>query len=159
MTHQRAQSIAVETIKRYTPFRKLPTRVAQALLIGYDHDLNKGQFSEAEADSILVRDVERAYKALQKNLFPLLQCSPVRMAVILHLAIVMGWERVHRLPGFWPAMCAGDYEGAADAILLSEWRGLIGDEPHNKRRAVDLLYAMRHGEFREYKYPGGNNAH
>lgn len=148
MMHQRAQALAVATIKQYTPFRALPTPVARSLLIGYDHDLNRYPMTEADGDALLVRDVERAYHELRNNLFPLLEVSPVRMAVILHLAIVMGWDRVHRLPGLWPAMKSGDYEAAADAVLLSEWRELIGDEPHNKRRAVDLLYALRTGTFR-----------
>lgn len=159
VTHQRAQALAVATIKQYTPFRALPTQVAKALLIGYDHDLHQYPMTEHEGEMLLVRDVERAFNALRNNLFPLLEISPVRMAVVLHLALVMGFERVHKLPGFWPALKAGDYEAAADAVLLSEWRELIGNEPHNKRRAVDLLYALRTGNFRDAPPKGSTHAH
>lgn len=149
MREQHAAEIAAGQIKRYAMFSRMPVKdAAGALVIGYERKLSVVGLSEAEADILLKNDIHAAIAAIRLKTFGLPKLSEPRLAVVAHLALLLGAPLVQTLTEFWRALRAEDYEAAADEMLLSVWPRLIGNEARDKQRALDLVFMMRTGNVR-----------
>lgn len=148
-----AQELAVDFIRRYQPFYALPKDVAGLILLGYGWKVQKHPISEEAALAMLRTDVDRSYLGLRAQLHALEHLSAERAAVLFHLAFVLTPEVVLRMESLWSALRRHDYDTACDEILLSEWPALVGNDPHEKVRALAILRAMRTGSFHPPEVP------
>lgn len=141
-----AQRIAQVAVRQYTSFRSMPERdVAGVLMVGYLRRIERDGVTQQEADLLLLNDLRRVSAQIRRFMFPLLRLNEVRMAVILHLAFVLGADAVKAMKALWDALRAEDYETAADVMLLSDWPTQVGRDLDERRRAVDLVRMMRTG--------------
>lgn len=149
-----AQKIASVAIKRYEPLRLIPDRVAAGMLmLGYRRNIEEQGITQVEADVMLFNDVQDVMAKIRPQTFPLMsRLNDARLAVVLHLAFVMGVDEVRSLDGFWNAIRSNDFEGASEELMLSEWpERFVSD--NDRRRALDLVATMRTGKVRAPQVP------
>jgi lysozyme len=145
-----AQRIASVAIQRYEPLRLLPHRVAaDILMLGYRRNISRDGISQTEADVLLFNDVQTLMAQIRPQTFPLMnQLNDSRLAVVLHLAFMLGVQELQSLEPFWDAIRDNDFERAADEMMLSEWPERFENES-DRRRALELVSMMRTGELRK----------
>src|ERR1700754_20627 len=68
----------------------------------------------------------------------------VRLAVFIHVAMVIGIRELLHLPYLWQAVKENRWDDAADALLMSKWPG---NDPRDdeKKRILELARMMRVG--------------
>ena len=116
------------------------------LTIGYGHNLEAHGGSDVictqeQAERWLEADAAKACGELSKHLPWTTALDDARKAVLQNMAFNIG---IGGLLGFHRTLTmieAGNYEGAAEAMLESKWAGQVGD------RARRLAQQMRSGEW------------
>ncbi len=141
-----AIQIARIAIKRYVPFRNLPERdAAGALLLGFDHNIEREGISMHIADMMLLEKVRRIAEQLRAKVFPLLDLSETRQAVLLAFSHKMGVDAIKADDRLWTSLSQKDYAGAARALMLSSWPIKVGTTDRDRERVLDFVDAMRTG--------------
>ncbi|MBX9804596.1 MAG: glycoside hydrolase family protein [Alphaproteobacteria bacterium] len=108
------------------------------LTIGVGRNLDDEGITEAEALYLLNNDIQRVETELASvQYFP--QLSDIRQRVLIEMTFNMGRSGVMEFKEMWSAIEAQDWNGAADAMLNSEWANEVG------QRAVRLATCMRTG--------------
>ena len=115
---------------------------------GYGHNLEAhgwptmpAEVTQEQADQWLLQDVASASRQLDEHLPWAKSLDDPRHDVLVNMAFNMG---IAGLLGFHRTLTmieAGNYEGAADAMLESKWAKQVGD------RAKRLSTQMRTGEY------------
>lgn len=104
--------------------------------IGVGRNLTDDGISQAECDTLLANDISAATVRLE-SAFPWTQgLDPVRQAVLVNMTFNMG---IGGLAGFKETLAkiqAGDYSGAAQAMLQSAWAAQVG--PRAQRLAIQM---------------------
>ena len=155
MRDQHAQHLAAVQIKRYAQFHELPVQdMAGNVVLGWERRLNTMPLSKLEADYLLTSQIRRTFDAIHAHTFGILDLSEARLAVVLHLCVLLGIDQVRDMAEFWRAMRARDYEAAAEQMMLSMWPKFIGNDSRDKRRALDILYMLRTGHARPAPHGG-----
>lgn len=111
------------------------------LTIGYGRNLEDKGISPAEADTLLADDIAEVKAQLDQYIPWARQLDDARYGVLMNMAFNMG---IAGLMGFKHTLAmvqAGDYNGAAVAMLQSKWATQVG------ARATRLSVQMRTGEW------------
>lgn len=146
-----AKSIAQRLIKRHEPFRAQPTPDGHGgTVIGFLRNLGRKGISTRAATHMLVEDLDEAATALRPKIA---QCGEERLgearaAVLLYMALLpeLGVERVLRWDAMWIALRNGDWDEAADALLLTEWPEVMTGTREKVVRGVALQRVIRTGK-------------
>lgn len=147
-----AQQLAEIIIRRFAAFHDVPTQDAAGnLVLGWERRMREWPLSPEEGDYLLRQQLKRVHKAMMENTFPLLKANEARIAVVLHLCVVLGVQEVKQMHMFWACMRNEDYDGAADQVLLSMWPQFVGNEPRDKHRAIEMIYSLRTGKVKSKK--------
>lgn len=146
-----AKSIAQRLIKRHEPFRAQPTPDGHGgTVIGWLRSLGRKGVSQSAATHMLREDLEEASLALRAKIAACGQdkLGEARAAVLLYLALLpeIGLERVLRWEAMWIALRAGDWDEAADALLLTEWPEVMTGTREKVVRGVALQRVIRTGK-------------
>ncbi len=117
--------------KIYPDSKGIPT-------IGIGHNLHK-PISDRAIQIIFEDDMADA-EADARKLIPVFdQLTDARKAVVVNMAFNLGYFGFGGFHQTIFLICAGNYEGAADAMLNSTWAKQVGN------RAQRLADVMRHG--------------
>ncbi len=146
-----AKSIAQRLIRRHEPFQSHPTPDGHGgTVIGWLRSLGRKGISQRAATTMLVEDLEEAAVALRVKIA---QCGQdklgeARAAVLLYMALLpeIGLDRVLRWDAMWIALRAGDWDEAADALLLTEWPEVMTGSREKVVRGVALQRVIRTGK-------------
>lgn len=121
----------VDQLKRDEGMRLKPyTDTVGKVTIGIGRNLTDNGISEYEAELLLQHDITNASQQLRENLPWTDGLDDVRRAVLTNMAFNMG---IHSLMGFKNTLAliqAGDYAGAAQAMLNSKWATQVGPRAH-----------------------------
>jgi lysozyme len=111
------------------------------LTIGVGRNLTDVGISTNEALDLLQNDVDQAESDLTANFRPFEALDQVRQAVLLDMCFNLGWPKLSKFTDTLEAVTAGDFSGAAAAMLQSEWAIQVGP------RATELAQMMISGEW------------
>lgn len=139
---------AMRLVETYETFHAYPKESArEGLIVGWLRRLGNEGISRGEGLTLLRADLTRRMAALRAKIFmqDAERLGAPRIAVLLHLALVMGERRVIEWDDLWADLARGDYETATDHLLLSEWPSLVGDTQKERERAVALQRILRTG--------------
>ncbi len=135
--------LATGWVKKHEGWRDKPYRcTAGKLTIGFGRNLDDVGISQAEGEAMLRNDLERAGSdaVLFAGLPAWELMSPARRAVLIDMALNLGFTRLSKFKATQAAIRAGDFSRAADQMLASLWAKQVG------QRARFLAEVMRTGE-------------
>ncbi|HVI60130.1 MAG TPA: hypothetical protein VM619_14825 [Luteimonas sp.] len=139
---------AVQLIEQYETFHAHPhTTPRDGVVIGFLRRLGTKGITLGEARVMLRGDLTGHLATLRNRIFSqdATRLGAPRIAVILHLAQVMGVQYIADWRALWADLSAGDFDAAANLLLLSEWPRLIGETLQERQRAVVLQQILRTG--------------
>lgn len=126
-------SLKADEDVRYKPYRDTVGK----LTIGCGRNLDDVGISDSEVDFLLMTDVGRAEGGLD-HWMPWWRQQPDNVQMVLvQCAFNMGIEGLMEFKVMLGRVQAGDYAGAAEAMLESKWAGQVHD------RATRLANLMR----------------
>lgn len=141
---------AVRLIEDYEPFHAHPHESPRhgGTIIGWLRRLSKQGISSGEARIMLRGDLTGHLASLRARIFALgvESLGAPRIAVLLHLAQLMGAGRIVEWQALWSDLGEGQYDRAANHLLMSEWPSLMGDSFQERIRAVALQQILRTGQ-------------
>lgn len=113
------------------------------LTIGVGRNLTDKGITPDEAEFMLSDDIAEVTAELSKSLpVALLQSiDPIRLAVLVNMAFNIGVAGLLKFSNTLALVTSGDYAGAADAMLESQWAKQVGS------RAQRLSEQMRTGQW------------
>lgn len=127
----------VELLKRHEGYSRTVYRcTANRQTIGYGRNLDDVGISEPEAEWLLRRDIDRAVGSLRSEPY-WLDLDEVRQAVLIDMAVNLGWPRLSAFARMRDALRKADYARAAAEMLDSRWATQVG------QRAKRLAGMMR----------------
>lgn len=143
-----AMDLASQHVARFAPFRKLPVEVPLRLISDYRKILAGGKLTGDDISLIVRRDLKLAIEKLRGLTLQMEHLNSVRLAVLIHVAVLVGVEKLEKMGDLWRALRERRYEDAADALLRSEWPIVVAGDPatDDKDRVIELLRMMRSGE-------------
>jgi lysozyme len=109
------------------------------LTIGCGRNLDDVGISEAEARMLLANDIAKTKSDLDRRLPWWRALNEVRQRVLLNMCFNLGIGGLCKFEQTLALIKAGDYAGAADAMLKSKWATQV------KGRATRLAAMMRTG--------------
>lgn len=136
---------------------------AGKLTIGYGHNLDanpvpglgpESTINIEQADRLLVTDIVTAADALLKRFPWAISLDPVRLAVLVNMAVNMGVGTLASFHRTLAHIAAAEWPQASISMLASRWAGQVGDySPDSDKgrkhgrpgRAWELAYQMRNG--------------
>lgn len=140
---------ALYSIIGYEPFYAMPTRIGEDIILGYLWSIDKLGVSQSVAQVQLEERLKSTISVIRTRLFQCRDLTPDRIAVMLHVSLALGVNRVMEMDKVWAAMMDGDFDTAANELLLSDWPVALGFDDFCRRRIIALANVMRHGERRE----------
>jgi hypothetical protein len=140
-----AMQIAEAHMWQFSPLHNLPDSVALRLLADYRKVLSGRGHSRSETANMIRSDLATVTQKLRGMTASMLYLGSARHAVLLHVALLVGIESVQNMPGLWEALRAKNFEGASEALMMSQWPAMVGTEEEEKRRVIDLARLMRTG--------------
>lgn len=116
----------IELLKQHEGFSRTPYKcAADKTTIGYGRNLDAQGISEAEADWLLRKDVERAIANLRNESY-WLDLSDVRQAVLIDMVINLGWAGFSKFARLRMALGQGNFDAAANEMRSSLWFKQVG---------------------------------
>jgi len=140
-----AMTVAETHLMRFTPFSMLPESVALRTVEYHTKILRDQGFTRKEATALLGSDMAKITQGLRGSTISMPWLGSVRFAALILVAMLIGIEATQEMPGLWECLRRRDYEGAADALMMSTWLRMVGNEDEEKRRAMDILRMLRIG--------------
>lgn len=110
------------------------------LTIGVGRNLEDVGISEDEAYYMLQNDIDVAIDRLNRIFPQWIELDDVRQEVLINMSFNLG-NKLAKFKRFLRAVKEGNYEQASYEMLNSKWATQVG------RRAKELAYAMRNGEY------------
>ena len=137
------QQELIEQIKRHEGLRLKPYKCTMgALTIGYGRNLDSRGITTAEAQQMLLNDLNEVLEHLTSTWPDILSHDSVRQAAFVNMAFnlgVSGFMKFHKMHN---ALSLKDYETAAKEMLDSRWA-----EKQVGSRAIELAKQVKTGEF------------
>jgi hypothetical protein len=142
-----AMELAGRQVFGFEPLSKLPVEVPLRLISDYRHLLSSRKLSRDEMSFVVQRDLRQATAKLRGMTLNMEHLNSVHLSVLLHVAVLVGVEKLAKMGDLWAALREKRFEDAADALLYSEWPLIVAGDPttDDKRRVVELLRMMRTG--------------
>ena len=106
------------------------------LTIGIGRNLDDDGISEEEADFLLANDIKNTQVSLFAALPWTVDLDEARQGVLLNMAFNMGLHGLMQFKGTLALVETGDYAGAAQAMLESEWAKQVG--PRAQRLSIQM---------------------
>lgn len=140
---------AVKLVEMYEPFHAFPHEVPrEGPVIGFLRRIGQGRkgITRGEGLTLLRGDLLEHLNALRARIFTTdaEMLGAPRIAVLLHLAHVLGVRRVVDWQELWGDLRRGAFDDAANHLLLSEWPAHY-DTARERQRAVALQQILRTG--------------
>lgn len=140
MIEMKDPDIVIEQLKRHEGFRSKPYKcTADKTTIGYGRNLEDVGISTAEAEYLLLNDLEQAIKDAKALFCNFAELSENRQAVLVNMAFNLGRSRLKTFSNMRAAVEHKDFCRAADEMLDSLWAKQV------KGRATELAALMRDG--------------
>lgn len=122
--------------RKYKPYRDTVGK----LTVGVGRNLDDVGLSDSEIDLMLANDVSRVISLLNKNIPWWSQLTDSRQQVVANMCFNMGWgDGTKGLSSFKNTLACirgGDYNRAADQMLISKWATQVGDRA---KRLSDMI--------------------
>ena len=139
--------ITINQIKRHEGLSLYPYKCTSGkITIGFGRNIEDRGISEAEADFMLMNDINNCIDELSNckyaNTYNLL--DEVRKSVLINMCFNIGLPSLIKFKKMWAALSVGNYETAADEMRDSRWFEQV------PRRASELIQQMRTGKY-EYE--------
>ena len=127
---------ALELLKRHEGFRRKPYLCsAGRQTIGYGRNLSDVGISEAEAEWLLSRDIDKATELLKSEPF-WAGLDDVRRAVLQDMVVNLGWAGFLKFARLRAALTAARYDTASAEMLDSAWRRQV---PERAKRLAAMM--------------------
>lgn len=136
--------IALRHISAYQPFDKLPDEVSGRMIEAYQKIASTNQVSKRDLAILLEQDIPWYLRQLRTITLNYPNIGSVRLAVFVHVAMVIGIRELLHLPYLWQAVKENRWEDAADALLMSKWPGAEPSE-QEKKKTLELVRMTRTG--------------
>jgi lysozyme len=131
----------VSLTKQFEGLRLKPYRDSVGkLTIGYGRNLSDDGITETEAEQLLQNDLQKARAGVLAGLPWVANLDDARQAVLFEMAFQIGLSGLFAFKNTLTLVQAGNYAGAADAMLQSMWFKQTPD------RAQALSDIMRNGQ-------------
>jgi lysozyme len=126
----------IELLKRHEGYRGKPYLCsADKLTIGYGRNLDDVGISEAEAEWLLRRDIDKATVQLATEPY-WTGLDDVRRAVLQDMVVNLGWAGFSKFLRFRAALAARQYDRARDEMIDSAWRRQV---PTRAKRLAGMM--------------------
>jgi len=143
-TEAHAAEVAIRHIGAYAPFIGATESVEDRGITAYERIASTRAVSKAEMTELLGRDIRRFVRTLRPRTAIYPQLGSVRLAVLAHVAMVIGSPALMACRPLWDAISQARWDDAQDTLLLTRWpeRAVSDDE---RRRMLELARMMRTG--------------
>jgi hypothetical protein len=142
----RIMQVAHRDIVKYPPVTLFPAGQAARMLRDYEKFLeNTAGLTRAEVETMVFTDLRLTVDILRSTLINLHFIGPVRSAVLLHVALFLGVGPLQRMTELFDALRKKDYDAAYRHLMLSAWPALVGINPSERMRVLNLAEQLRTG--------------
>lgn len=143
-TEAHAADVAMQHIGAYAPFLGALETVDDRGISSFERIASTRAVSKAEMNELLSRDIRRFVRSLRTRTAIYPQLGSVRLAVLAHIAMVIGTQELMRRKDLWDAISQSRWDDAQDVLLMTKWpeRASTDDE---RRRVLELSRMMRTG--------------
>lgn len=137
----------VNSVKAVEPFYARPSKIGNDIMLGWSWAIQKKEISPRVAEEKLREDVGEVLRELRTELWRLQALEIPRLAVLIHLSLVLGVAQVKGMTNLWHALDVKDYENAHDILLMTNWPSIMstGSE-EGKYRVIAMCRTMRTGQ-------------
>lgn len=139
-----ATMLALETIPAYPPFSKLPERVNTRMIAEFARIADTNAVSRPELRMLLQETIPGYLSSLRHRLILHPNLGSMRIAVLVHVAMVVGLGNLLGMTRLWQAIHDNRWDEAARALLKSNWPGSASTEAE-RDRIVDIADIFRTG--------------
>lgn len=134
------RELLTKQLMRHEGYRRYPYQDSVGkLTVGYGRNLDDVGITEREAEMLLQRDINKAWRELRLARPVVNVLSDTRQDVLINMTVNMGLGGVHGFRKMWAALNAGDFVTASAEMLDSKWATQVGD------RAEELARQMEKG--------------
>ncbi len=141
---EEARMIALEHIPAYPPFSHLPDRVNGRMIAEFARIADTKAVSGPELKAMLETTISGYLDALQNRLLVHPNLGAVRIAVLVHVAMVVGHGSLMDMGTLWSAISGSRWDEGARCLLKSKWPGTASTEAEQDR-IVDIADMFRTG--------------
>lgn len=143
---ERIMQVAHRDIVKYPPVTLFPAGQAARMLRDYEKFLeNTAGLTRPEVETMIFNDLRSTVEDLRSTLINLDHIGPVRSAVLLHVALFLGVKPLRAMTDLFEALKNGDYDAAYRHLMLSAWPALVGINPSERMRVLNLAEQLRTG--------------
>jgi hypothetical protein len=137
--------IALEHIPAYPPFSLLPERVNGRMLSEFARIADTRAVSGPELKAMLETTINGYMDGLENRLILHANLGGVRIAVLIHVAMVVGLGSLMGMERLWQAIRDNRWDEGARCLLKSKWPGTASTEAEQDR-IVDIADMFRTGK-------------
>jgi len=143
-TEAHAAEVAMQHISAYAPFLGAIEAVEDRGISSFERIASTRAVSKAEMTDLLGRDIRRFVRSLRPRTVIYPQLGSVRLAVLAHVAMVIGTHALMQCRELWDAISQSRWDDAQDVLLMTRWpeRATGNGE---RRRMLELARMMRTG--------------
>lgn len=139
-----AKMIALEHIPAYPPFSLLPDRVNNRMIAEFARIADTKAVSRPELTAMLDTTISGYLDAIQNRVLAHPNLGSVRIAVLIHVAMVVGHGALMDMAKLWTAIRDNRWDEGARCLLKSKWPGTASTEAEQDR-IVDIADMFRTG--------------
>lgn len=140
MTSKERQALFADLIRDEGIRSKAYVDTRGKVTVGVGRNLTDVGISTSEAMQLLDNDVATILARLPAKLPWFGRLDPMRQRVLVNMAFNLGLDGLLSFKQMLSALKSGDYDGAADEMLDSDWAEQVKD------RAIRLAQQMRTGQ-------------
>jgi hypothetical protein len=143
-TEARAAEVAMQHITAYAPFAGASDDIDERGIRAFERIAATKAVAKAEMTELLGRDLRRFVRMLRPKTVIYPQMGSVRLAVLAHVAMVIGKQALMDCKPLWDAISESRWDDAQDTLIMTKWpeRATTEDE---RRRVLELARMMRTG--------------
>lgn len=132
----------VRMVKRHENYSAKPyVDTTGHLTVGYGRNLEDNPLTEPEATYLLVTDLDRCERELERRWPVVKRLDAVRRAALVDMTFNLGIAGIAGFSRMWAAIERGDWERAYMEALDSKWSAQVG------RRSLDIAAMLATGEW------------
>lgn len=143
-TEAHARGVAMQHIQAYAPFYDLPDYEQDREIRDFEALAKTGVVRKVEMSGLLARDIDSYMIKLRPQTLQYPQINSVRLAVLAHVAMVIGADSLAKARELWAAISQSLWDDAQDALLMTKWPEHARTES-DRRRVLELARMMRTG--------------